>query len=107
MLIPDLVTEIVDSQPFDVNRKQARQIVDCILETIIKGLKRDGKVVIKHFGTFYLHTRPAYNFIGAIGIKRKFLNRTTFKAPPKTMVKFKYAIALYRSLADDYKGKQE
>ena len=65
-----------------LDKKQAKMSVDKVFEIIKHGLKRDGKVVISHFGSFHLKTaRPVTRRNPKTGAK--------VQVPAKQKVRFK------------------
>lgn len=65
-----------------IDKSQAKQSVDTVFEIIKHGLKRDGKVVISNFGSFYLKTaRPVQRHNPKTGEK--------VQVPAKQKVRFK------------------
>lgn len=64
MIKPDLVQEIANKTR--VSKKQIEQIMDVMLDTIIKEVKDGDKVLISGFGTFHLSHRKARNGINPV-----------------------------------------
>lgn len=65
-----------------ISRRKAQEAVDALMEAIIEGISRDGRVVLAGFGTFEVVERKG----------RKGVNPRTGQAidiPPRKVVKFK------------------
>ena len=55
----DLVTEL--SHKMEITQKEATVIIDSFIETIIEGIKDDGRVCIMGFGSFRKRIKKARN----------------------------------------------
>lgn len=64
MIKPDLVQAIANKTR--VSKKQIEQIMDVMLDTIIKEVKDGDKVLISGFGTFHLTHRKPRNGINPV-----------------------------------------
>lgn len=76
----DLIAEV--AKQTGMSTKEAKATVEATLDTITKGLKKQGKVAISGFGNFELKKRP----------KRKGRNPATgaeITIPAKTVLKFR------------------
>ena len=65
-----------------ISRRKAQEAVDALMEAIIEGISRDGRVVLAGFGTFEVVERR-----GRKGVNPK--TGQTIEIPPRKVVKFK------------------
>ncbi len=76
----DLVRTL--SEKAGISRKQAQEFIEAFVESMIEGIKRDGRVLLVGFGTFEVVERKG----------RKGVNPRTgekIEIPPKKVVKFR------------------
>lgn len=70
------------SEKAGISRKQAQEFIEAFVESMIEGIKRDGRVLLVGFGTFEVVERKG----------RKGVNPRTgekIEIPPKKVVKFR------------------
>ncbi len=78
-------TQLIDAiaSKLGVSKKQAAAFVNAFIETVIKGVKKDGEVRIQGFGTFKVSKRSARDGVNprtGEKIKIPAMKLPTFKA---------------------------
>ncbi len=70
------------SEKAGINRKQAQEFIEAFVESMIEGIKRDGRVLLVGFGTFEVVERK-----GRKGVNPRTGER--IEIPPKKVVRFR------------------
>ena len=82
------------SEKTGFSRRKAQETVDALMEALIEGISRDGRLVLAGFGTFEVVERK-----GRRGVNPR--TAKTIEIPPKKVVKFKSG----KHLRDAVEGK--
>lgn len=93
--------EIIDrlAKKHRLNRRYSKELVDSVFELLEEGMKRDGKVTITRFGTFYIKVyKPK--------LGRNFRSGKLFKTKETPVAKFRASTQMAGRIKKNYEVEQ-